>query len=65
MEGGTKWEAEENREEERGRVGTYVPSLPTLLPTFNVFSYSNFLFALPPLTDRLEKATKYVFESAW
>ena len=34
-------------------------------PHIQCFSYSNFLFALPPLTDRLEKATKYVFESAW
>lgn len=29
VEGGTKWEAVEKREEERGREGTYDPSLRT------------------------------------
>ena len=65
MEGGTKWEAEEKREEERGGEETYIPSLPTLRPPFNIFFPAQIFFALPPLTDRLEKATKYVFESAW
>ena len=64
MEGGTKWEAEENREEERGRVGTYVPSLPTLRPPFNIFFPSQIFFALPPLSDRLEQASKDVFKSS-
>ena len=47
MEGGTKWEAEEKREEERGLAGTYVPSFPTLRAPFNVFFPTQIFFALP------------------
>ena len=66
MEGGTKWEAEEKREEEGGGGGeeTYVPSLPTLRPPFNIFFPAQIFFALPPLSDRLEQATKDVFQSS-
>ena len=64
MEGGTKWEAEEKREEEREGEETYVPSLPTLRPPFNLFFPAQIFFALPPLSDRLEQATKDVFQSA-
>lgn len=64
MEGGTKWEAEEKREEERGGEETYIPSLPTLRPPFNIFFPAQIFFALPPLSDRLEQATKDVFKSS-
>ena len=65
MEGGTKWEAEEKREEEGGgEEETYVPSLPTLRPLFNIFFPAQIFFALPPLSDRLEQATKDVFQSS-
>ena len=64
MEGGTKWEAEEKREEERWGEETYIPSLPTLRPPFNIFFPAQIFFALPPLSDRLEQATKDVFKSS-
>ena len=64
MEGGTKWEAEEKREEERGGEETYIPSLPTLRPPCNIFFPAQIFFALPPLSDRLEQTTKDVFQSA-
>ena len=40
------------------------PSLPTLRPPFNIFFPAQIFFALPPLSDRLEQATKDVFQSS-
>ena len=47
-----------------GGEETYVPSLPTLRPPFNIFFPAQIFFALPPLSDRLEQATKDVFQSS-
>ena len=39
---------------EGGGEETYIPSLPTLRPPFNIFFPAQIFFALPPLSDRLE-----------
>ena len=53
-------------EKGRGEGGeeTYVPSLPTLRPPFNIFFPAQIFFVLSPLSDCLEQATKDVFQSA-
>ena len=52
------------RGEGGGGEETYVPSLPTLRPLFNIFFPAQIFFALPPLSDRLEQASKDVFQSS-
>ena len=46
----------------RGDLRSFSPYSP---PPIQCFFLAQIFFALPPLTDRLEKATKYVFKSAW
>ena len=52
------------REGGGGGEETYIPSLPTLRLPFNIFFPAQIFFALPPLSDRLEQATKDVFKSS-
>ena len=54
-----------NKGRGEGREGTYVPSLPTLRPPVQCLFPAQIVFTLLPLSDRLEQATKDVFQSTW